>query len=236
MNLEKYEILTGRVIPENKRAYYLAQIKRVQTKLENLLGYTLEPSYLYTEMGKAKQDCVCPDTSKTSDLLPADPVKGIVKIFPYNSSDKFLHIDPYLDVYSAKLVRVLENRQYITMKTFENVTKQYMREGIGLYIEKCSTCYCNCECDCKDCVQLAIDGDWIDFTEDSSDIPDDLLYLWCDMVDYYADEYRNIKSESVDGHSWSKGDVKAPEEDAGMILLLRRYAGPYGQITRMPTI
>lgn len=236
MNLEQYEILTGKTIPDNKKAYYLAQIKRVQSKLENLLGYTLEPSNLYTELGKTKQDCICPDTSETSNLLPADPVRGIVKIFPYNPSDKFLHIDPFLDVYSAKLVRVLENRQFITMKTFSNVTKQYMREGIGNYIEKCKGCGCECNCECKDCVQLAVDGDWIDFTEDASDIPDDLLYLWCDMVDFYTDEYRNIKSESVDGHSWSKGDIKSPEEEANALLLLKRYAGPYGQITRMPTI
>lgn len=236
MNLEQYEILTGKVVPESKRTYYLAQIKRVQSKLENLLGYTLEPSNLYTELGKTKQECVCPDTSKTSDLLPADPVRGIVKIFPYNAKDKFLHVDPFLDVYNVKLVKVLENRQFITMKTFSNVTKQYMREGIGKYIEKCTDCDCNCECECNDCVQLAVDGDWIDFTEDTSDIPDDLLYLWCDMVDFYTDEYRNIKSESVDGHSWSKGDIKAPEEESTVAILLQRYAGPYGQITRMPTI
>lgn len=235
MNIEQYELLTGKVIPESKRAYYVAQIRRVQKRLENLLGYTLEPQHLYTELGKTKQECVCPDTSEPSNLLPADPVKGIIKIFPYNKSDVFLHTDPFLDVYSVKLVRVLENRSFITMKTFDKIMKQYLREGIGNHIEKCQM-DCICECECGDCVQLAVDADWIDFTEDANDVPDDLLYLWCDMVDYYADEYKDIKSESVDGHSWSKGDVKAPEMDEGAILLLRRYAGPYGQIIRIPTI
>lgn len=233
MNIEQYEQLTGKIIPESKQAYYLAQIKRVQSKLEALLGYTLEPSQLYTEKGKIQGDCVCPSIPQ-STLLPPDPVKGIIKVFPYNPNDKFLHVDPFLDVYSVKLVKVLENRQLVTYKTFESFTKQYMREAIGNYIEKCETCFC--DCDCRDCVQLAVDGDWIDFTEESSDIPDDLLYLWCDMVDFYADEYRNIKSESVDGHSWSKGDIVAPEQDSAALLLLRRYAGPYGQVTRIPTI
>ena len=232
MNLEKYEQLTGKIIPVSQRPYYEAQIKRVQTKLETLLGYTLEPSELYTELGKTQAECVCPDVPKT--LLPPDPVRGIVKVFPYNYKDKFLHLDPFLDVYAVKLVKVMDNRQFVTYKTFETFTKQYMTQGIGNHIEKCETCFC--DCDCKDCVQLAVDANWVDFTEEDSDIPDDLLYLWCDMIDYYADPDKDIKSESVDGHSWSKGDIKAPEDYDMAKLLLRRYAGPYGSVTRIPTI
>lgn len=234
MNLEKYEQLTGVKIPETKRAYYTAQLKKVQRKLETLLGFTLEPKNLYTELGQTQVDCVCPDVPESSSLLPADAVRGIYKVFPYNAKDKYLHIDPFFDVYNVKLVKVVDNRQFITYKTFEHFTKQYSMLGIGNHIEKCETCFC--DCDCKDCLQLAVDADWIDFTAENSDIPDDLLYLWCDMLDYYADPDRNIKSESVDGHSWSKGDTKAPEEASEVQLLLKRYAGPYGSITRMPTI
>lgn len=234
MDLKKYEELTGIIIPADKRAYYTAQIKRVQRKLETLLGYTLEPSNIYTELGKTQVECVCPDTPPTSSLLPPDAVRGIYKVFPYNYKDKFLHIDPFLDVYNVKLVRVLNNKQFITYKVFDTFTAQYMTQGIGNHIERCETCFC--DCDCKDCVQLAVDADWVDFTEEDSDIPDDLLYLWCDMIDFYADQSRDIKSESVDGHSWSKGEIKAPEETTEAILLLKRYAGPYGSITRMPTI
>lgn len=234
MNLEQYEELTGKTIPEAKRAYYSAQIKRAQSKLETLLGYTLEPSNFYTELGKTQMECICPDIPQTSALLPPDTVRGIIKVFPYNHKDKLLHVDPFIDVYNVKLVRVLDNYQFITYKTFESYTKLYMTQGIGNHIEKCETCYC--DCDCKDCVQLAVDANWVDFTDDSSDLPLDLLYLWCDMVDYYADPSKDIKSESVDGHSWSKGDTTAPEEAKEIQLLLRRYAGPFGQVTRMPTI
>lgn len=233
MNLERYEQLTGRTIPASQRAYYEAQIKRVQAKLETILGYTLTPKHIYTELGKSQRECICPDIPESSSLLPPDAVRGIVKVFPYNSKDIFLHVDPFYDVYSVKLVRVNENYSYITYKTFETFTKQYMANGIGNHIEKCETCFCNC--DCKDCVQLAVDANWVDFTEDE-DLPDDLLYLWCDMVDFYADPAKDIKSESVDGHSWSKGDIVAPEDLETTKLLLRRYAGPYGTITRIPTI
>ena len=233
MNLEEYEKLTGTTISSGKRAYYEAQIKRVQAKLETLLGYTLEPRNLYIESGKTKRECVCPDIPESSQLLPPDAVRGILKVFPYNHKDKFLHTDPFYEVYNVKLGKVTDNKQIVTYKTFENFTAQYMQNGIGNHIEKCETCFCNC--DCKDCVQLVVDADWIDFTQDES-LPDDLLYLWCDMVEYYADQSRNIKSESVDGHSWSKGEIKPPEEGKEALLLLKRYAGPFGSITRMPTV
>ncbi len=232
MDLEKYEQLMGIQIPESKQVYYEAQIKRIQTKLESLLGFTLKASHIYTELGKSQVDCVCPDIPQT--LLPADEVKGIIKIFPYNSKDKFLHIDPFLDVYNVKLGKVAEDKSFITFKTFETYTKHFMSQGIGKYIEKCETCFC--DCNCKDCVQLIVDADWVDFTDEESDIPDDLLYLWCDMINYYADPTKDIKSESVDGHSWSKGEITAPEELIENKLILQKYAGPYGSITRIPTI
>ena len=233
MDLKEYEKLTGITIPDSKREYYEAQIKRVRAKLETLLGYTLEPQNLYIELGKSKRECVCPDIPESSQLLPPDAVRGTLKVFPYNSKDKFLHIDPFYEVYNVKLGKVTDNKQIVTYKTFEHFTAQYMQNGIGNHIEKCETCFCNC--DCKDCVQLVVDADWVDFTQDEP-LPDDLLYLWCDMVDYYADQSRNIKSESVDGHSWSKGDIKPPEEEKESLLLLKRYAGPFGSIIRMPTI
>lgn len=234
MDLSLYIKLTGNTIPASQYARYRALIRRVQARLETILGWSFTPEVLYQEKGKTQNGCVCPDIPES--LLPADEVKGIIKVFPYNSSDKFLHVDPFLDVYNVKLVRVLENREFITYKTFDLVTKQYMNNGVGKYIEKCDTCYC--DCDCRDCVQLAVDGDWLKASEESGEpnLPLDLLYLLCDMVDYYADPTHDIKSESVDGHSWSKGDVKAPEESSSALLVLKKYAGPFGTIQRIPTI
>lgn len=236
MDLTLYIELTGNTVLESQRTRYEAIIARATAQLESLLGWSFTPEALYQEKGKTQNGCVCPDTPQ-SDLLPADEVKGIIKVFPYNWKDKFLMTDPYTDVYSAKLVRVLDNREFVTYKTFDLITKQYMANGIGKYIEKCKTCYC--DCDCKDCVQLAVDGEWLKKNDESGSeqgLPLDLLYLLCDMVDYYADPTHDIKSESVDGHSWSKGDVKAPHETEMALAILKKYAGPYGSIVRIPTI
>lgn len=232
MDLEKFQTLTGIVVPESQKAFYIAQIKRVQTKLETLLGFTLSPqASLFTEKGKAEG--ACPNILEPSTLTPADPVKGIIKVFPYNKKDKFFHIDPFYDVYSVKLVKTENNRQFVTYKTFDSWTKQYKNGGIGNYIEECPTCFC--DCDCKDCLQLAVDADWVDFQEDQN-LPDDLLYLFADMVIYYTDDTRDIKSESVDGHSWSRDALKAPQDTVESQLLLQKYAGPYGSVKRVPIL
>ena len=234
MDLTLYTELTGKTIPESQTAYYQALISRTQAKLESILGWSFTPVALYQEKGKTQRDCVCPDIPQ-SNLLPADEVKGIIKVFPYNWKDKFLHIDPFTQVYAAKLVKVLNNREFITFKTFENFTQQMMANGIGRYIERCKTCYC--DCNCKDCVQLAVDANWLSVpTED--DQPADLLYLWCDMIDYYGDPARDISSESVDGHSWSKGKdaLIAPEATDAALVILKKYAGPFGLVDRIPTL
>lgn len=234
MNLEKYQELTGITIPTGKENYYKALIVRVQSKLETLLGYTLKPSNLYTELGKTNKECFCPSTPKSSTLLPPDPTRGIVKVFPYNSKDKFLHIDPFHQVYSVKLVRVVDNYQFITYKTFDSYTQKYDANQIGRHIEKCETCFCNC--DCKDCVQLAVDADWVDMTDEDEMVPNDLLYLWCDMIDFYGDRTKDIQSESVDGHSWSKAQIVAPEETEYAKMLLAKYSGPFGMMVKVPTL
>jgi len=235
VDLTLYIKLTGNNIPESQYSRYSALIARATAQLEGLLGWSLTPEVLYQEKGKTQNGCVCPDIPES--LLPADEVKGIIKVFPYNWKDKFLMTDPYTDVYSAKLVRVLDNREFVTYKTFDLITKQYMANGIGKYIEKCKPCYC--DCDCKDCVQLAVDGEWLQAPLESgeeSNLPLELLYLLCDMVDYYADPTHDIKSESVDGHSWSKGDIRAPYETERALAILKKYAGPFGSVVRIPTI
>lgn len=228
MDIEKYEELTGLTVAPSQEALVKANIRRTKAMLETLLGFTLSPKNLYNELGKAQRECACPDID-TSSLLPADEEQGIVKLFPYNSRDQYLHVDPFKNVYSAKLVYVTTDGDYVTVKTFENVKPQYGRDGIGNYVEKCISCNL-CECDCDDCLQLAVDAEWIDC------LPDDLMYLWADMVTHEIDCNKNIKSESVTGHSWSKADTRSPEQLPHNILLLKRYAGPYGSVAVNPVL
>jgi hypothetical protein len=70
-------------------------------------------------------------------------------------------------------------------------------------------------------------------------MPSDLAYLWADMVTYYSSDTvsvtGNIKSESVNGHSWSfsnagggKGIDLSPEQSDVGSKTLAQYAGPNG--------
>lgn len=235
MDVQVYERLTGKSVAKDKVQYFQAQIDRVQSKLENILGYTLAPQHIYSELGKTKQECVCPNSPESADLLPPDAVQGIVKIFPYNWKDQYLMVDPFYQVYKVKLGRIVGNNQFITLKTFDEFDQKMMSGGIGKAIEKCSGCLCSCEC--KDCVQLVVDADWVDFSDKGRSVPNDLLYLLCDMVDYYTDESRKYQSESVTGHSWTRGSENiAPEKEEDALILLSRFTGPFGQVNRIPVL
>lgn len=228
MDIKKYTKLTGKSVSESETATFNATIRRTKAMLETLLGFTLAPSDLYNELGKAQADCACPKVD-TSTLLAPDEAQGVYKLFTYNKNDRFLFVDPFKEIYSVKLVYLETDSDFVTVKTLENTKAQHGRDGIGKYIENCQTCAC--ECDCDGCVQLAVEADWLDC------YPDDILYLWCDMIDYELDCNKGYKSESVDGHSWSKTNdaISRPETLPQNVLLLKRYAGPYGSVAVMPT-
>lgn len=226
MDIKKYTQLTGKTVSSSEEATFNATIRRTKAMLETLLGFTLKPQNLYNELGKSRLDCACLNVD-TSTLLPADEAEGIYKLFSYNNLDRYFHVDPFKQVYKVKLVYVQNDGEFVTIKTFNNAKAQYGRDGIGNYIEKCLECLCDCSC--EDCVQLAVDADWLDC------YPDDIMYLWCDMIDYQLDCSKGLKSESIEGHSWTKADTRAPEELPHNVLLLKRYAGPYGSVAVMPT-
>lgn len=226
MDIKKYTQLTGKTVSSSEEATFNATIRRTRAMLETLLGFTLKAQNLYNELGKSRLDCSCLNVD-TSNLLPADDEEGTYKLFSYNNLDRYFHVDPFKRVYKVKLVYVQGDGEFVTIKTFDNAKAQYGRDGIGNYIEKCLECMCTCSC--EDCVQLAVDADWLDC------YPDDILYLWCDMIDYQLDCSKGLKSESIEGHSWTKADTRAPEELPHNVLLLKRYAGPYGSVAVMPT-
>lgn len=211
-------------------------LAKVTARLEALLGYSLNPSVFFTETGRINSGCDCSNIPK-SYLLPPDVVRGSYKLFPYNWKDKFLHIDPFIDVYSVKLVKVTGNRQFVTMQTFKNTRPNFNLGEAGNFIENCSNQeLCSCVTNCKNCVQLAVSADWLDMSDENKTVPKDLAMLLLEMLEYYANPYRDIKSESVDGHSWSKGDSLPPEKQIHNQLIIKRYSGPFGSITQIPTL
>lgn len=239
MDLTKYTELTGITVDSSNEAAVKANIRRTKSKLEAALGYTLKPKYLYTEQGKVQFEghLPLPIDNEVDNLLPPDEEQGIIKLFDYKESDRFLHIDPYQNVYSAKLVYPMRDGDFITVVKLDNVVAHYDGNGIGKFLEKhyewfnwawYRTWLISWDANSGAGLQLAVDADWIDC------YPDDVMYLWADMVTYYSDPDSNIKSESVTGHSWTKATNDAPETSAENKAILSRYAGPRGIVTQNP--
>lgn len=227
MTPSKYTELTG--IAVSDEALITAQIRRTKSMLETLLGYPLSKQgasvNLYNELGKSQTECACPDVD-TENLNPADDVIGAYRLFSFNPHDAFLAVDPFTQLNAVKLVFVKQGEEPngVTIRTLDpdEVRMQIGRSGWSKYIQRCEACICTC--DCTDCVQLAVDANWMF----ESCLPDDLMYVWADMVTYYADCKRNIKSESITTHSYTKFDNTPPESEPVTLATIQRYAGPNG--------
>lgn len=230
MNLSTYQKLTGITVPDNQKTLVEAQIRRTQKILEGLLGFTLNPKKveenLYNEQGKTTSECACPDV-EPEELDEPDAVVGAYRLYPYNEKDQYFHIDPFTEVHAVKLVW-----NNITIKTFdpEEFRVDFMGEW-GKYVENCQNRICVCKC--TDCVQLAVDADWKNFCKHN-----ELMYIWADMVTYYADCKKDVRQESIGSHSYTKFDKDnaEPEMEINNRAILKKYAGPYGSLTKVITI
>lgn len=238
MTLAEYQALTGITVTAANTAKVTAQIARTQALLETLLGFTLDPdeveTNLYNELGKSSQDCFCPSVD-LEDLQPPDAVVGAYRLFRYNDLDKYFHVDPFSTLHKVKLVFIKggTGANGVTIKTFDTdeIRVNYGRDGLAKYIEHCHDCLCTCEC--NDCVQLAVDADWL--WTPATEIPTDLQYVWADMITWYSDpKNKGIRSESIDTHSYTRFDNTAPEMEPSNLAIIKRYAGPYGSVSVMP--
>jgi hypothetical protein len=253
VNLEKYQTLTGETVAEDDVARYNAVIRRTTALLESALGYSLSPSQNLDkqELGKTQYEGLYPQYPLSLDsLLPPDRQEGEYRLFPYNEKDVYIKTDPYSNLYSVKLVQPINDDEFVTYSDLTNVTSKNARK-FGKYIERQVSWFTwgwyswllqNLGQD--NGLLIAVDADWLD----CNCLPQDLQYLWADMVSYYSsDNYSvsgNIKSESVNGHSWSisnagggKGVDLAPQESSNGLKVISQYVGPNGTLaTRMPTI
>lgn len=233
MDIQDYENLTGITISASQQTRFYAQVQQTQLILEDMLGFTLDQASVedneYTEIGKLNDTCPCSCTDVDEDsLLPADPVIYAYRLFPYNSKDVYLAIDPATAVNSVKLVK-----DGITFRTLdENDYRLNYKRGIVKFLEQCDR-WCQCRLEC-DCVQLAVDADWL-WDEDTS-IPLDLQMVWANMITYYSDPKRDLKSQTLGTHSYTRFDREAPEMLSVNLRIINRYAGPNGSISKIPTV
>lgn len=236
MDLTTYQTLTGITVSASNTALVTAQIARTRAMLETMLGFTLDSTQvntnLYNELGKAANECACPSID-TENLTDPDAVVYAYRLYRYNQLDKYFHVDPFSKLNSVKLVYIKPGAtpNGITLKTFDTdeIRSQFGRENFAKYIEHCVDCLC--ECDCSDCVQLAVDANWLW----PDDLPVDLQYVWTDMITWYANCKKDIRSESIDTHSYTKFDRSSPELEPQNLAIIKKYAGPYGSVTVMPT-
>lgn len=236
MDLSTYQTLTGITVPAGNVALVTAQIARTQAMLETMLGFTLDSSLvnsnLYSELGKTQLECACPSID-TDNLNDPDAVVTAYRLYHFNSLDQYFHVDPFTKLNKVKLVFIRPGAtpNGITLKTFDNdqIRSEFGRDGWSKYIEHCLNCLCDCNCD--DCVQLAVDADWLW----TGDLPLDLQYVWTDMITYYSNpKAETLKSESIDTHSYTFKDNVQPETKPHNLAVLKKYAGPYGSVAGMP--
>jgi len=232
MTISEYQTLTGITVPATMTALVTAQLNRTQIMLEELLGYTLNADNLednqYTETGIIN-DGLCAYPADVADLDSPDAIVSAYRLYPYNEKDIFLSIDPATAIHAVKLVS-----GSVTYKVFDaDEYRAHSEMGIIKYLEKTNHCWWECECYCqKNGFQLAVDADWA-FTA----LPVALQLLQADMVTYYSNQKKDIKSETLGSHSYTKYDRGAIEYESANTSLLLKYAGPLGSIRKkIPTV
>lgn len=237
MTLSEYQTITGTTVPTANVSRVTAVITRTQRILEDMLGFTLDPALFddnkYTELGKTPTECPCPDDIDESALDDADAVVFAYRQFTYNKKDKFLVIDPATAIHAVKLVY-----NDITLKTLEEGDyRLHTKQGLIKYLELTDLCCASLSL-CIDCcknVQLVVDATWV---WSDGNIPDDLLQAWAEMVTYYTNLSKDIKSQTMGPHSWTKFNSakEGPENEARNLSVIKEYAGQHGSVKRINTI
>lgn len=229
MDIAQYTALTGISVASSQEDLVEAQIARTQSILESLLGFTLDPDKvsqnLYNELGKSPNECSCSNVD-SENLNDPDDVVYAYRVFPYRFGESFLHTDPFTDLHAVKLVR-----NNVTIKTFDLDDLVIRWKGNwAKYLGHCQGDFNFCYCECDNCVQLAVDADWMWMLDGTlGEIPLDLQNVWAEMVTYYSDLKKEIKSETLGTHSYTRFDPgKVPETLSHNYSVISKYAGPHG--------
>lgn len=226
MNKELYETLTGAQIPPARAARMNAVINRVNGIAEGLLGFNPAGPSTFTEHGKSNGLPI-----DLENLLPADEVdsgEGNFVGIPYRYKDIYFQIPPALAVHSVKLGVPISSDEFVAVKTLPEFYLKAdgskitaVEKPLGVYWADVVQTYF-VEPDMN--VQLFIDGTWLV----CNDLPLDLQYALVDMVDYYSagnvSVAGNVKSESINGHSYTRSDAQAPERTPETRSIFTKYS------------
>lgn len=236
MDQTEFNNLTGMVIrsSQSDRFSYLSTASA--ETLEGILGWPLDPSDWddqYEELGKLEGDWNSyngdPDT-----LEAPDEVIGVTRLYRWSPVEPYLHIDPATEIHAIKLVR-----NGVTYKTFDpleySLQMQNGMQPFGRYVridENFLNWFNIWDYPAiiyerrgeVEYVQVAVDAEWA-FEE----LPTPLLKLQADLIAYELDIKRDVKSESVLGHSYSRNTRQEPVTVHAATIA--KYAGPNGTST-----
>lgn len=245
MTIAEYQILTGITVPEADVNRVRATIHKAETKLEGSLGYSLSKQKTWTELGKVQYDGLVPFPSLPigddvlNNLSTADNQTGDIQLFNFSELDKHIKINPAKEIYRAKIVLPVNEDEFITICDLEDVSPYLNSTGLVTAITRSNSWFTwnwwvSLTVANVSSLMIAIDADYVDLC-DVSCYPD-LAYLLADMVTYYSHpDYSvmgNIKSESIDSHSYSRSSVdtrstsSAPEDQPSAKRIIEKYAGP----------
>lgn len=245
MTIAEYQELTGTTVSQADVPRVTAAIRKSETKLGTLLGYSLSKQQKWTELGKVQYSGLTPFPSlPVSDevidnLTPADQQTGDIQLFNLDSLDTHIRINPAKEVYKAKIVLPVNRDEFITIYDLDNATPYLNATSLVVAITRYTswftwTWWNSLLWTDRNSLMLAVDADYINVC-DANKYPD-LAYLLADMVTYYSDPnysvMGNIRSESIDSHSYSRAstgttpDSAAPEGQASSRMIIEKYAGP----------
>lgn len=237
MDQSTFTKLTGLTLSTSQSDRFSLVAGLCAEQLEEMLGWPLDPNEWdnqYIEIGKSKSewDCLSADTS---DLDPPDEVIGLTRLYTWNPADPYIFIDPAKKINALKIVR-----NGVTYKTFDadcySLRLQNAATSFGRYIGVDEWHHdwllrywpkpflvCEHRGD-GDYLQLAVDGNWLD------DLPTSLTKVWADLIAYELDVKRDIKSESMLSHSYTRD--KRADPLSVHASTLAKYVGPRGTALR----
>lgn len=245
MTIAEYQDLTGLTVSTADEPRVKAAIRKAEVKLGGLLGYSLSKQKTWTELGKVQYSGFTPFPSLPvgedviDNLVAPDEETGNYQLFHFDELNKHLRINPAKEVYRAKIVLPINRDEFVTIHELDHVTPYLNNAGLVVALTRYSTWYTwpwwnSLLWNERQSLMVAVDADYVNVC-DANRYPD-LAYLLCDMVTYYSDEHYsvmgNIRSESIDSHSYSRAstgktpDDAAPEGQLSSKRIIEQYAGP----------
>lgn len=245
MDQSTFTDLTGVQLTSSQVSRFGSVAKLCGRKLEEMLGWPLDPSNWdnqYLEIGKTRSEWWSYPDVDTSDLADPDTVTGRTRLYNWRPTDPYLFIDPAITLHKVKLVK-----NGVTYRTFD--AQDYSLRTIngetpfGKYVEFSDSLYrwmdawyyepsifdlvVATHAPEGDYLQVAIDANWAFPKEnDCLTLPLPLQEAWADFIAYKLDLKRDVKSESVLSHSYSKNVT--PDPAVVHADVIRKYVGPRG--------